>query len=231
MGKREIVQQRRKQQKSSNSLTTILIIAAFAVVVVGMVILTQYKPVGEVATTDRVINAEKNGLSIGSADAPVQVVEFADFQCPACASYWATLEPTILKDYIETGKVRFTYSPFSFLGQGQAWDESVKAAEAAYCANDQDKFWEFRDMVYTNHNGENQGAYSKERLVAFAKEIELDMDAFNSCFNSGKYSQQVQADNQFASEQGATYTPSFLIDGQIVNANELVQAIENSLAK
>lgn len=231
MGKREIVKQRRKQQSSKNSLTTILIIAAFAVVVVGMVILTQYKPVGEIATVDRVINAEKDGLSIGSPDAPVQVIEFADFQCPACASYWASLEPVILKDYVETGKVRFTYSPFSFLGQGQAWDESVKAAEAAYCANDQQKFWEYRDMVFVNHNGENLGAYSKERLVAFAKEIDLDMDAFNACFNSGKYNQQVQDDNQFASEQGATYTPSFLIDGQIVNANELVQAIENSLAE
>lgn len=231
MGKREIVQQRRKQQKSRNSLTTILIIAAFAVVVVGMVILTQYKPVGEIATSDRVINAEKNGLTLGSADAPVEVIEFADFQCPACASYWTSLEPTILKDYVETGKIRYTYSPFSFLGRGQSWDESVKAAEAAYCANDQDKFWEFRDIVYTNHNGENQGAYSKERLVAFAKALDLEMDAFNACFNSGKYSQQVQDDNQFASEQGANYTPSFLIGGQIVNANELIQAIESKLAE
>ncbi len=231
MGKREIVQQRRKQQSSKNSLTTILIIAAFTVVVIGMVILTQYKPVGEVTTVERTTSAEKDGLSLGSADAPVQVIEFADFQCPACASYWSTMEPTIVKNYIETGKVRFTYSPFSFLGQGQTWDESVKAAEAAYCANDQQKFWEYRDIIYANHNGENLGAYSKERLVAFAKKLDLDMDAFNACFNTGKYSQQVQDNNQFASEQGATFTPSFLIDGQIVNANELVQAIENSLAK
>ena len=231
MGKREIVQQRRKQNSNRNSLTTILIIAAFAIVVVGMVILTQFKPVGEIASSDRVIPAQRDGLTLGSPDAPVQVVEFADFQCPACASYWANLEPTILKEYVETGKVYYKYSPFSFLGTGQAWDESVKAAEAAYCANDQQKFWEYRDMIFANHNGENQGAYSKERLVAFAKELEMDMDTFNACFNSEKYSQQVQADNQFASEQGASYTPSFLIDGQIVNANELTQAIENSLTK
>lgn len=231
MGNREIVKQRRKQQSSKVPLTTILIIAVFAVVVVGMVILTQFKPIGEIATSDRVINAAKDGLSLGSIDAPVQVIEFADFQCPACASYWANLEPVILQRYVETGKVRYTYSPFSFLGMGRAWDESVKAAEAAYCANDQGKFWEYRDIVFTNHNGENQGAYSKERLIAFAKAIDLDMNAFNNCFNSGKYSQQVQDDNQFAADQGATYTPSFLINGQIVNANELAQAIENSLSE
>ncbi len=231
MGKRDIVQQRKKQQKSNKNLTAILIIAAFAVVVVGMVILTQYKPVGEIITSDRVINAEKNGLTVGNPDAPVQVTEFADFQCPACASYWSSLEPVILENYVETGKVLYTFSPFSFLGTGQQWDESKKAAEAAYCANDQQMFWEYRDLLFANHNGENQGAFSKERLLAFAKSLDLDMKVFQECFESGKHSQQVLDDNQFASDMGATYTPSFLIDGQIVNANELVQAIENSLAK
>ena len=229
MTKRDVVQQRRKQNRSKNSLTTILIIAALVLVVVGMVILTQYKPVGQIATITRTTTAQKDGLSLGNPDAPVQVIEFADFQCPACANYWSVLEPQIIKDYVETGKARFTYSPFSFLGQGQAWDESIKAAEAAYCANDQQKFWEYRDMVFANHNGENRGAYSKERLVAFAKQLDLDMKAFNACFNSGKYSQQVFNDNKFATEQGATYTPSFLINGKIVNAAELVQAIETSL--
>jgi protein-disulfide isomerase len=231
MGKRETVKQRRKKQESKNNLTTILIVAAFAVVAVVMVVLTQYKPVGDIAMPDRVVNAEKNGLSLGSPDATVKVVEFADFQCPACASYWSQLEPSIIQEYVETGKVQFTYSPFSFLGQGQSWDESTKAAEAAYCANDQQKFWEYRDVIFANHNGENQGAYTQERLIAFAKNLGLDMDSFKECFSSEKYSQNVAVANAFATEQGATYTPSFLIDGQIVNANDLVQAIETSLAK
>ena len=230
MGKRDIVQQRKNQQKSRSNLTAILIIAAFAVVVVGMVVLTQYKPVGDIIIPDRVIKAESDGLTLGNPNAPVQVVEFADFQCPACASFWSSLEPAILEEYVATGKVLYIFSPFSFLGRGQAWDESVKAAEAAYCANDQQKFWEYRDFLFTNHNGENQGAFSKERLLAFGKALELDMKVFQDCFESGKHSQQVQDDNQFASEMGATYTPSFLVDGKIVNANELIQAIEDSLA-
>lgn len=228
MSNRELVKQRRKQQKTRN-ITAIVIVTALVFVVVGIVIATQFKPVGEIKTSDRVYNVELDGLTMGSPDAPVKVYEFADFQCPACVNYWNVLEPTIIQEYVETGKIQYIFSPFSFLGRGQAWDESKKAAEAAYCANDQQMFWQFRDIVFTNHNSENQGAYSKERLVAFAKTIGLDMGEFNACFNGGKYTQAVEDANSFASNQGASYTPSFLIDGQIVNANELVQAIDARL--
>ena len=231
MRRRVIAKQRTTQQRNKGNTTALLIVAALVVVVVGIIIATQFKPVGEIATTDRVYNVELNGLTMGSPDAPVKVVEFADFQCPACVNYWNVLEPTIIQQYVETGKVQYTYSPFSFLGRGQTWDESKKAAEAAYCANDQQKFWLYRDTILSNHNGENLGAYSKDRLTAFAKTIGLEMDDFNACMNNGKYTQAVEDANNFAASQGASYTPSFLIDGQIVNANELVQAIENSLAK
>jgi protein-disulfide isomerase len=231
MGKREEVKRRKQQQETKNNLTIILIIAAFVIVIVGMVLLTQYKPVGDVVVADRKIADQVDGLTMGSPDAKVKVIEFADFQCPACASYWSQMEPGIIDAYINTGKVQFTYSPFSFLGQGQSWDESVKAAEAAYCANDQQKFWEYRDIIFANHNGENQGAYSRERLIAFAKEIGLDQTAFKECLDSEKYAQKVADHTAFAESQGATYTPSFLINGKIVNAGELVQTIENALAE
>lgn len=231
MGKRELVKQRRKQQQANKNLTAMLIVGALIVVVVAIVIATQYKPVGAINSSDRVYTMDKNSLTLGNADAPVKVVEFADFQCPACKNYWLSLEPTIIEEYVATGKVQYIYSPFSFLGSGQVWDESKKAAEAAYCANDQQMFWEYRDMIYVNHNGENGGAYSKERLIAFADTLGLDMDAFKSCFNSGKYTQAVEDANAFAASQGASYTPSFLIDGKIVNANELIPAIEESLAE
>lgn len=231
MGKREEVKRRKQQQETKNNLTIILIIAAFVIVIVGMVVLTQYKPVGDIVVSDRNVAKQTDGLTMGSPDAKVKVIEFADFQCPACASYWSQMEPGIIDAYINTGKVQFTYSPFSFLGQGQSWDESVKAAEAAYCANDQQKFWEYRDIIFANHNGENQGAYTRERLIAFAKEIGLDQTSFKDCLDSDKYAQKVADDTAFAEGQGASYTPSFLINGKIVNAGELVQTIENALAE
>lgn len=230
MGKRELAKQRRKKQESRKNLAAILIISALVLVVVGVVIASQFKPVGAINTSDRVYNVEKNGLSLGSPDAPVKVYEFADFQCPACSNYWSSLEPIIIDQYVATGKVQYTYSPFSFLGRGQTWDESKKSAEAAYCANDQGMFWEYHDTIYANHNGENLSAYSKDRLIAFADTLGLNMNDFKSCLNSGKYTQAVEDANTFASSQGASYTPSFLVDGKIVNANELMQAIEDSLA-
>ena len=230
MGKRESVHKNRNQKKTNKNLTIIIIIAALVVVVISMIILTQNKAVGEIKIPERFVTAERNGLSLGNPNASVQVIEFADFQCPACVSYWSSYEPTIIAQYVDTGKILYTASPFSFLGTGQKWDESRKSAEAAYCANDQNKFWEYRDFLFTNHNGENQGAFSKERLIAFAKALGLDEPQFTECLSSGKYSEQVEKDNQFAQEMVATFTPSFLIDGKIVNANELVQAIENSLA-
>lgn len=231
MGKREVAKRKRRNQESKNNLTIILVIAAFAVVAVGMVILTQYKPAGEIVVPDRAVAALTDGLSMGDPNAKVKVTEFADFQCPACASYWKQLEPAIIKDYVDTGKVYFTYNPFSFLGLSQTWDESSKSAEAAYCASDQQKFWEYRDIIFANHNGENLGTYTRDVLLSYGKELKLDMKVFKDCFDSGKYTQQVVDDTTFASDQGSTYTPSFLIDGKIVNAGELVKAIEDSLAK
>jgi protein-disulfide isomerase len=231
MGKRELAKQRKKKQESRKNLSTILVVAALVVVVVVIVILTQNKPVGTINTSDRTYTVEKNGLSLGDPNAPVKVVEFADFQCPACSNYWSVLEPSIIDQYVATGQVYYTYSPFSFLGTGQSWDESRKAAEAAFCANDQGMFWEYHNIIFANHNGENLGAYSEKRLIAFAETIGLNMADFKSCFNSGKYAQAVEDANAFATAQGATYTPSFLVDGKIVNANELIQAIEDSLAK
>jgi protein-disulfide isomerase len=231
MGKREAVKRKRKELEKRNNLTIIFIVAAFVIVVVGMIILTQYKPPAEVTVPEREKAKITEGLTMGDPNAKVKIVEFADFQCPACASYWSSMEPSMITTYVDTGKVFFRYSPFSFLGSGQSWDESVKAAEAAYCANDQQKFWEYRDIIFANHNGENQGAYSKDNLLAFAKEIGLDQDLFKECFNSGKYAQQVIDDNTYAAGQGATFTPSFLVDGKVVGAGDLVQAIEEALAK
>jgi protein-disulfide isomerase len=225
MGKREIVKRNRK--KTSSNLTLIFIIAAFAVVAVGMIIITTYKPKAKVVIPENTTAQVRDGLSMGNPDASVKVVEFADFQCPACASYWSSLEPYIIENYIDTGKVYFTYSPFSFLGQGTQWDESKKSAEAAYCANDQQKFWEFHDLIFANHNGENGGVYTQDFLTAFAEELNLDVNTFTECLTSGKYTAQIETDNEFAQTSGATYTPSFLVNGQVINANDLITTIDS----
>lgn len=231
MGKRDVIKRRKQQQDSKNTLTIIFIIAAFAIVAVAMVLLTQFKPAAEVIIPDRELALQRDGLTMGNPEADVKVIEFADYQCPGCANYWEVLEPTIIENYVNTGKVHFTYSPFSFVGSGYDWDESTQAAMASYCANDQQKFWEYRDLIFANHNGENLGTYTRKVLISYANELGMDEDAFTECLDSQKYLQQVSDDNSYADAQGVTYTPSFIVNGRIVSASELVQTIENELAQ
>lgn len=225
---------RRKDKKKRRDITPFIIIGVLALVVLAVVILSTYKPVAEVIDPTFHKASITEGLTMGDPNAPVKLVEFADFQCPGCGSYWSTMEPTIIAEYVETGKVFYTFSPFSFVGtfvNNNPYDESIKSAEAAYCANDQGKFWEYRDYLFGNQIGENQGAFSEKRLLAFAKSLSLDMNTFTTCLKSGEHNQQVMDANNFASESGINQTPSFTIDGTVVTGSDLVAALEAALSK
>lgn len=147
----------------------------------------------------------------GDPNAPVTIIEFGDFQCPFCGRHAATVGLQIYEQYIQSGKVRFGYFGFAFLGQESNW-----AAEAAECAADQDKFWEYHDMLYSSQSGENQGAFNKDNLKKFAEGLGLDTSAFNECLDSGKYTQLIQDESSMASSIGVRSTPTFLINGQAV---------------
>ena len=101
------------------------------------------------------------------------------------------------------------YFNFAFLGEESLW-----AAEAAECAGDQDAYWEFHDYLFSHQNGENQGAFSKDNLKKFAVELKLDTQAFNECMDSGKYTQLITDQTNFARQLGVQSTPSFLVNGQ-----------------
>lgn len=98
----------------------------------------------------------------------VTIIEYADFQCPFCGKFFKEIGETLIKDYVDAGKVRFVYRDFAFLGT-----ESTRAAEAARCAGDQGKYWEYHDYLYNHQNGENQGNFSDLYLKSFAGELKL----------------------------------------------------------
>ena len=110
--------------------------------------------------------------------------------------------------YIKSGKVRLGFWQFAFLG-----DESTWAAEAAECAEEQKKFWEYHDKLFTSQAGENQGAFNKDKLKGFAATLGLDSTKFNECLDSGKYASAVQEQGQIASQLGVQSTPAFLVNG------------------
>ena len=118
----------------------------------------------------------------------------------------------------------------AFLG-----DESIWAAEAAECAADQDKYWEYHDHLFQNQNGENQGAFAKEILKKFAAELGLDTDEFNQCMDSGKHTELIKSDTALAQQIGVQSTPSFLVNGTplvgAVPSADFQSLIEQKLAK
>lgn len=107
--------------------------------------------------------------------------------------------------------MRIGYWHVAFLGP-----ESQYAAEASECAAEQDAFWEYHDILFENHSGENQGAFNKDNLKGFAAELGLDTALFDECLDSGRYTETIQADTNLARQIGATSTPAFLINGQPV---------------
>jgi len=105
---------------------------------------------------------------LGNQNAPITIVLYVDFQCPFCGKFFKETEQTVLANYIKDGKVKLVSRDFAFLG-----DESLRAAEAARCAGDQGKFWEYHDYLFTHQNGENKGNFSNLNLKTFAKALGL----------------------------------------------------------
>jgi protein-disulfide isomerase len=150
----------------------------------------------------------------GNPNADVVMIEYADYQCPFCGRFFKqTIEP-IEQNYVNTGKIEFVYRDFAFLGA-----ESQEASEAAACANDQGKYWQYHDYLFNHQNGENEGAFASANLETFAKTLGLNTSEFNSCLESGKYAQAVQNSTTEGSSIGVTGTPhSFILkDGKVVN--------------
>ena len=166
---------------------------------------------------------------LGRAEAPVLIREYGDFQCPSCGAFARLIEPQIRAAYIDTGKVRLEWHDFAWIGA-----ESRDAANAARCAGDQGKFWEYHDLLYASQSGENQGAFSKDRLKSFGAGLGLGAATFGACIDSGSHLAAVQADFADVASKGFNGTPTFVIGTQrIVGAQpfEVFQAaIEAALA-
>jgi protein-disulfide isomerase len=230
MAKHDMDKKHHSKQKRNDGWV-IAIIAIFALVIIGLIVLSRL-PKSESAIAADITpvaifhtNTTASGLSMGDPSAKVKVEEFADFQCPYCQLYYQQLEPSFITKYVDTGLVYYTVSPMAFLGQ-----ESVDAASAAYCANDQGKFWEYRDYLFTNLAGENVGSFAQTKLIAFAKALELDVDTFTTCLTSGQHLQDVTDANNYASSVGINSTPSVTINGTIIDLSNFEQAVEDALA-
>ncbi len=213
---------RRKEQRSR--LLGIGLITIGALFVAFLFIYPNLKPIGAVAEAPARTRPDSvNFNAIGDPNAKIKIDEYSDFQCPFCRIFFENTEEALVEKYVADGTVYFEYHSFgAFIGA-----ESGQAAEAAYCAGDQGKFWEMHDIIFANQTGENVGAYTDRRLVAFAEKLELNMTDFNDCFDSSKYADLIDEDMKNGITAGIKATPSFIMT-YTVNGEEKTVLIEGA---
>ena len=161
-------------------------------------------------------NLMQGSTILGNPDAKITIVEFGDYQCTFCYKFHDETMKKIDQEYIKTENVNFVYRDFPLNGP-----QSILASEASYCAQKQNKFWEYHDTLYNNWGGENTGWITKNVLLGFANDIKLDLDSFSQCLENSEFKQKVLDNEQFAREIGIDATPSFLI----FNDSELYRII------
>ena len=160
----------------------------------------------DMGRTHGTISTAMGSPILGNPSAPVTIVEFGDYQCSQCYNWFQNTKPQIIENLIDTGKANLVFVDLAFIGR-----DSIPAAAATYCAEEQGKYWEYHHLLYSSQQGIDDGWANSERLKAFAFSLDLDMEMFNSCVDSGKFSKRVQFNTAEAGKQGATSTPTFFI--------------------
>ena len=151
-------------------------------------------------------NLIEGSIIMGSPNAKITIVEFGDYQCTFCYKFHDETMKKITDEYIKTNNVNFVYKDFPLNGE-----QSILASEAAYCAEKQNKFWEYHNTLYNNWGGENTGWITENVLLGFARDLEMNLDDFSQCLENSEFRQKVLDNEQFGREIGINATPSFLI--------------------
>ena len=158
----------------------------------------------EIITPAKLI--ENGSPFLGNPDAPITILEWGDYQCTFCYKFHQETLQIINENFIKTGKVKVVFKDFPLNGP-----DSKLAAEASYCAQDQEKYWQYHDEVYRNWGGERTGWITREALTEFAQVVNLDTEKFNKCLDDNKYESKVNSLYEFGNDIGIDATPSFLV--------------------
>lgn len=150
---------------------------------------------------------------IGSENAPITMTEYSDFQCPLCHKYFTETYPTLYKDYIKTGKVKYVFKYFPLKN---IHAQANLAALAAECALEQNKFWEMHDQIFQTQDKWSDQANAEEQFRTLAANLGLDKEQFNSCLSSHKYQNNIDLDFTEGVNQQVKGTPTFRINNETI---------------
>jgi protein-disulfide isomerase len=241
MSKRQELRDKRQKQARQQRLALIAgtggVIVLLALLIVVPQLQRANQPVGTIVPITPQAYPDANGTGMGNPNAAVKIVVYEDFQCPSCRLYTEQVEPSLIQNEIKNGQVYYEFRNFPIIDRapGVTTNESHQAANAALCAADQGKFWEYHDMLFNNQEGENVGSFTDKRLVTFAQTLGLNMSDFNACFSADKHQSQVDSDYQAGQQAGVTGTPSVFVNGKEVSPgyiptyDQMKQAIQEAL--
>lgn len=171
-----------------------------------------------------------DGRAIGATDAPVTLDVWADFQCPGCGIFTRATEARIVREFVANGKLRLVFHDYAFIGQ-----ESIDAAVAARAADAQGAFWPYHDWLFANQAGENKGAFRRDVLVEIAKQVGLDVNAFEAALDDPDLLAAVRTETTSGADVPVNATPTLVIGDQVIEGapawDSLSATIEAQIAK
>jgi protein-disulfide isomerase len=246
MSKRQEIRARRRREQLRNRIIVILLVVVGALLVTFALIMpsisnataaanatktaANFTPPPVVTITPKVYNTQVDGVHLGNPNAPVKVDTYADYRCSGCLYYTENIEPTIIQNYVETGKVYYTFHNFIIVDGYDNSDASLRSANAALCASEQNRFWDYHATLFANQITEDAYLFTDARLITMAENLKLDMTAFNQCYQAKKYASAVQKDIAQGQSLQIHGTPSVFVNGTMVsNAAQTAQAIDSAL--
>ena len=205
-----------KKSKSSSKTPFYAAIGVVALFGVGALAYVASRPKNVATTVDpaKIVPGEPQGYLLGKPDAPVQVIEFADFECPACGQFATLAEPDIRKRLVDAGTISYRFYDYPLPMHKNTW----AASNAAACADEQGKFWEMHDQLFNAQDQWNGQATSrpKGKFMEYAKALGLNVDQWEACFDARKYQARIKANEQMATKRGASQTPTFVIGDKMI---------------
>jgi len=221
--------------RSASKTPFYLVLGAIGVVAVGLIgwQMTRATSSGVVTIDPNTPLPDGKGYLMGDASAPVQILEFGDFECPACGTFATLTEPDVRKRLVETGQASFRFLDYPLAVHANSWDASFAAA----CANEQGRFWEMHDRLFATQDEWNTQATRRPKSVMsrLAREIGVNESQWSDCFDSQKYKLDIAANQKEGDKWKIASTPTFVIGDKVLlgalGYDQLKAYVDSALAK
>ncbi len=232
-GKRSgVVKKTKRQAKATRAFYIAIIVVAVGGLAALTYISTRPNETSASQYDPSIPPVKSNGYVVGSANAPIEIIEYADFECPTCGQFASVIEPDIRTNFVNTGKIRWRFIDYPLPMHHNTWN----ASRAAACADQQGKFWEMHDMIFQNQDRWNSEATRSPdgQFKDYAKQLGLNTSQFNQCLDSKQMQAKIQAHMKLAEAAHVQGTPTFVIGGQshegMETYDQLKKLIDDAIA-